>query len=143
MGQLVTGMPVALGGADAGPSAAITLVGRAVDPDTQMVMVRAAFTDDRPPVRPGQFLSVTVFARPAEDSSRVYAVPSAAIARSQGLSGLFVRTGPGFDFREVRILATGDGRSYVTGPLEPGDQIAITGLAALKALRAGGEEAAD
>ncbi len=143
VGQLVTGMPVALGGAGAGPSATIILVGRAVDPDTQMVMVRAAFTDDRPPVRPGQFLSVTVFARPAEGPSRVYAVPSAAIARSQGLSGLFVRTGLGFDFREVRILATGDGRSYVTGPLEPGDQIAITGLAALKALRAGSEEAAD
>ena len=68
---------------------------------------------------------------------------SEAIARSQSVSGLFVRTGGGFDFREVRILATGDGRSYVTGPLESGDPIAVTGLAALKALQAGAEEAAD
>jgi cobalt-zinc-cadmium efflux system membrane fusion protein len=143
VGELATGMPVALGGAGAGPSATIILIGRAVDPETQMVMVRAALMDGHPPVRPGQFLSVTVFARPADGQPSVYAVPSAAIARSHASSGLFVRTDRGLDFREVRILATGDGRSYVTGPLGPDDQIAVTGLAALKALRAGLEEPAD
>jgi cobalt-zinc-cadmium efflux system membrane fusion protein len=143
VGKLATGMTVALGETEAGPSATIILIGRAVDPETQMVMVRAAFMDGRPPVRPGQVLSVTVFASTADVQSPVYAVPSAAIARSQTVSGLFVRTRQGFDFREVRILATGDGRSYVTGSLEPGDNVAVTGLAALKALRAGLEEPAD
>ena len=142
-GELAAGMPVALGGAGTGPSATVILIGRAVHPETQMVMVRAAFTDARPPVRPGQFLSVTVFARRADGEAPAYAVPSAALVRSQAITGLFVRTARGFDFREVRTLATGDGRSYVTGPLDSGDQVAVTGLAALKALRAGLQEPAD
>jgi cobalt-zinc-cadmium efflux system membrane fusion protein len=109
-----------------------------------MVMVRAAFTESGPPVRPGQFLSVTVFDRPpGGGEAPVYAIPSAAVARTEARTGLFVRTSQGFDFREVRILATADGQSYVSGPIEPGDQIAMTGLAALKALRAGAGETAD
>ena len=69
----------------------VTTVGGVVDPDTQMVLVRAVVANTSGMLRAGQFLTARILARPPEDGA--FAVPAASITRHDGEALLFVRSG--------------------------------------------------
>ncbi len=138
---LVPGMRVIVDGAGEKPVATVVLVGQAVDADTQTVLVRATVDQAGRSLKPGQFVSARLLADCCDDSGgAVFSVPSRAVARNSTGSYLFVRSTVGFEAREVRVVSAESGRSYVRGNLTAADEVAVSGVSALKALWASLEE---
>jgi cobalt-zinc-cadmium efflux system membrane fusion protein len=134
LGAVGVGMPVAVSGREA-PVAEVTRLGQTVDPATQTVTVRALLNGPDHGLRPGQFLSARVLADCCElEGAPVLAVPAAAIVRSEEGSFLFVRTASGFEARPVEVTSGGAEMAYVRQGVTAGDRVAVTGVAALKAL---------
>jgi membrane fusion protein, heavy metal efflux system len=86
-----------------------------------------------PAVRPGEFVTVEV-AVPAEqaDGVAVWNVPLAAVVRDGAQAVVFVRTATGFAARPVQVQSSAGQNVLVQGTLMEGEQIAISGLVALK-----------
>lgn len=140
LGAVAVGMPVAVAGRES-PVAEITRLGRTVDPATQTVTVRALLSAPEHGLRPGQFLSARVLVDCCElDGPPVLAVPAAAVVRSEDGSFLFVRTADGFEARPVEVASGGAETAFVRRGLTAGDEVAVTGVAALKALWAATRE---
>lgn len=135
IGGIRPGMEVARSDSPGRAIAVIDLVGRAIDPETQSIKARATFIDPDHGLKPGQFISAQILSDCCADKkSSVWAVPTAAVARSGDGSYVFVRTAAGFDVREVRITGTDPGKAYIREGISAGDNIAISGVSALKAL---------
>ncbi|MGI9287135.1 MAG: efflux RND transporter periplasmic adaptor subunit [Pseudomonadales bacterium] len=129
------GMKVSVADCAVDQPAEVILLGRQVDPDTQSVIVRAALTKPGHKLRPGQFASVKILsAKQATGSETVLTVPSRALIHSGGLCFVFVRSGDGFEVRTVETFGEDNQLTYVAGALKAQDSIAVSGLAALKAL---------
>ncbi len=115
--------------------AEVILLGRQVNPDTQSVVVRAALTKPDHKLRPGQFVLVKILsAKQPVGGEPVMTVPSRALMRSGGLCFVFVHVGDGFEVRTVEPFGGDNGQSFVAGKLGAKDSIAVSGVAALKAL---------
>jgi cobalt-zinc-cadmium efflux system membrane fusion protein len=110
----------------------ITTVGGVVDPDTQMVLVRAAVDNHSGALRAGQFLNARIVARPP--GSGAFAVPAAAVTRHGGETLLFVRSGAQVLVRRVDVLANDGARIYVAAGVDADAVVAVDGISALKAL---------
>lgn len=129
------GMKVSVADCVVDEPAEVILLGHQVNPDTQSVVVRAALTKPGHKLRPGQFVSVKILsARQPAGGEPVLTIPSRALMHSGGLCFVFVRSGDGFEVRAVETLAEENQQTYVAGELGAKDAIAISGLAALKAL---------
>lgn len=100
-----------------------------VSPASQTITVRAAIEGRDSLVRPGEFLTVEL---PAGTAQRGWDVPLAALAHEGDQAYLFVRTAKGFEARPVTVTASAGQRARVQGPVEPGEQIAVSGVVALK-----------
>jgi len=59
-------------------------------------------------------------------------VPLSAVVHDGKQAYLFVRTADGFEARPVQVAASAGQRVRVQGPVKAGDQIAVSGVVALK-----------
>ena len=103
---------------------------------SQTAIVRAQLDDTggtTAAVRPGEFVTVEV-AAPASllDGKGVWDVPLAAVVRNGAQAVVFVRTEAGFDARPVQVQSSAGQNVVIRGVLVEGEQIAISGLVALK-----------
>jgi cobalt-zinc-cadmium efflux system membrane fusion protein len=117
------------------PAATVTTIGRAIDPATQFVVVRARLDGDSHGLSPGQFEAVRIVA-PRSDSTApdTLAIPSAAVTRSGDSRFVFVRVGDGIAVRKVDVIGVYTGQAYVAAGLDSRDEVAVTGVSALKAI---------
>lgn len=100
-----------------------------VSSGSQTVAVRAAIEGKSPQVRPGEFVTVEL---PAAATQGSWAVPLSAVVYAGKQAYLFVRIPNGFEGRPVKILASAGQQVRVQGPLIAGEQVAVSGVVALK-----------
>jgi len=116
-------------------SAKITGISQAVD-SSQLARVRALI-QTRGTLQLGELLSVQIqpgLRRSELGSATGWQVPSRCLSQWQGKPILFVATTTGFLVQPVDIVASNDDMSVVTGPLTAGSQVAVSGIASLRAL---------
>lgn len=100
-----------------------------VAPGSQTVVLRAAIEGKSSQLRPGEFVTVEL---PLAAAQGGWDVPLAAVAHDGKQAYLFVRTAAGFEARPVTVAASAGQRVRVQGALKDGEQIAVTGVVALK-----------
>lgn len=121
-----------------GATGRVLSLGRQLDPATQTVMIRAEITQGTENLHAGQYVEAQVAAR--ADEARQWQIPTAALARHQGKTYVFVAARNGFIAREVKVLGEGATTATIGGDLRGDERIAVKGIAALKALWTGGGE---
>lgn len=111
----------------------VIAIGRAVEAATQTVMVRARIDSGTETLRAGQSVEAQIELPAAEGLS----LPGSALARQGETTHVFVQIDEadksGFEPREVRVLRQSGDAVLVSGALEPGERVAVRGVAALKA----------
>ena len=111
-----------------GAEGRVFLVGSLVDPDSQTVLVRAEMV--RPGgLRPGRKLT----ARLTLPVTGVFKLPRTALIEQGGGYFIFVRHDAGFEARSVTPLLVTSEAAYIQRGLRPGEPVAVSGTAALKA----------
>ena len=101
----------------------------AVAQGSQTVLLRAAIEGKAGLVRPGEFLTVELPVMVVADG---WDLPLSAVAHDGNQAYLFVRTLDGFEARPVKVAASAGQRVRVQGPIKAGDQVAVSGVVALK-----------
>ncbi len=104
--------------------------------DSQTVTLRAHITQGAALLRPGEFVQAQVpFANVAGAGSAAagWPVPVASVVRHGDKAYVFVRTATGFRALAVTVLHSAGASVQVQGPLQPGQDIAVTSVVALKA----------
>ena len=119
------GEPVIVGGR-------ILTIAPSIDPATRSVMAKASI-GAAPGLVPGQNVMVTIS---GAASGGGVAVPSNAVTLIGGAEHVFVRSGKVFRPRKVTIAAEAAGRSVVAEGLGPGEVVATSSIAELKAMAA-------
>ncbi|KIN89174.1 efflux RND transporter periplasmic adaptor subunit [Thauera sp. SWB20] len=132
------GMAVRLAGSDL--SGKLIAVGRAVDPASQTVLLRAALSKGAETLIPGQVVEVELPAVPGA-AGGAQRLPTAALIRHDGQTLVFVQTasndqGSRFEARPLRIVSQG-GEMAVAEGVKPGEHIAVKGVSGLKAMLTG------
>lgn len=127
--DLGEGAAVRVAGADA--SGRVINVGRRIDPGSQTVTVRALIDRGADRLRPGQLVEAEI--ELARRGQLTYPVPLAALARHQGGTYVFVAERNGFRPVAVTLDGTAGDQAMVRGPLRGDEQIAVSGVASLKA----------
>jgi len=100
-----------------------------VSSGSQTVALRAAIEGKSGQVRPGEFVTVEL---PIAATQGSWGVPLSAVVYSGKQAYLFVRTPNGFEGRPVQVIASAGQQVRVQGPLKEGEQVAISGVVALK-----------
>ena len=98
--------------------------------DSQTLNLRAEVTSGAQRLRIGEFVQVRV---PFVRSDLSWSLPVGSVVRQEGNAYVFVRSERGFIPAPVSVLDSSGQFVRVTGALKPGQQIAVTSLAALKA----------
>ncbi|MFC6282035.1 efflux transporter periplasmic adaptor subunit, partial [Polaromonas aquatica] len=80
-------------------------------------------------VRPGELLTVEL---PAAATAGAWDLPLSAVAHDGDQGYVFVRTPDGFEARAVKVSASSGQRIRVQGPVKAGEEVAISGVVALK-----------
>ena len=99
-----------------------------IAPGTQTTLLRATIDDKATNLRAGQLVSVEI--EGGKDAG--FEVPLAAVAHDGDQAAVFVRTAEGFEARPVTVTQGNGQRARVTGTLKAGEQIAVSGIVALK-----------
>ncbi len=115
----------------------ILTIGRQVHGTDQGVLVRAEVSEGADRLRPGQFVEVQL-AEGAKGAG--WRLPTAALVRTADAAYVFAQRPDGFAAVQVEILAQEERSALVTGEINAGDRVAISGVAALKAVWLGGAE---
>ncbi len=100
-----------------------------VSSSSQTVVLRAAIEGKGAQVRPGEFVTVEL---PIAATQSSWDVPLSSVAYDGGQAYVFIRTSDGFESRPVKVAASAGQRVRVHGPLKAGEQIAVSGVVALK-----------
>ena len=100
-----------------------------VSSSSQTVALRAAIEGQSAQVRPGEFVTVEL---PVAATQGSWVVPLSAVVYAGKQAYLFVRTPDGFEGRSVQVMASAGQQLRVQGPLKAGEQIAVSGVVALK-----------
>ena len=118
---------------DLNVTARILSASQTVSSSSQTVVLRAAIEGKVGQVRPGEFVTVElpVLANPAATQGS-WDVPLSAVAHDSDQAYLFVRTADGFEARPVKVVVSVGQRVRVQGPVKAGEQIAVSGVVALK-----------
>lgn len=129
------GMPVRIAGSEV--SGKLIAVGRAVDPASQTVLLRAVVGKGAETLIPGQVIEVEV----ASPNGTQQRLPAAALIREQGKTLVFVQTassdkGSTFTERPVRVVSQGGDTVTVDG-VTANERVAVKGLSGLKAMLTG------
>ncbi|WP_245232262.1 efflux RND transporter periplasmic adaptor subunit [Thiorhodococcus minor] len=127
-----------------GTAGKIITIGRMVHGRDQGVLVRAEIREGSEQLRPGQFVEVQLMAALGTRSSDGEAVqgwrlPSSALVRDGDATYVFIAREGGFAVAPVTLLGEEEQSVVVRGPLAADDQVAISGVVALKAAWLGGE----
>jgi RND family efflux transporter MFP subunit len=120
-------------------SARVVAIGPDVHEADQGVLLRAEVREGANRLRPGQFVQVRI--QTAMDGPTPYRLPQAALVRIAEQAGVYVRTDTGFKFQPVEVLSEQGGDVLVSGALSDEAQIAVSGVAGLKA--AAGEKSSE
>lgn len=123
---------------DTNVQAHVILIGQQVNPANQTVLVRAKIAGAPENFRPGQKTSAQLLQASA---SPLFKVPSSALVRNGEQSFIFVRESEGFIVRPVEVAGQEEQNVIIRNTFQSGEQIAVQGVAALKAswLGIGGE----
>ncbi len=100
-----------------------------VSASSQTVVLRAVIEGKGGQVRPGEFLTVELPVGATTDS---WDLPLSAVAHDGNQAYVFVRTPDGFEARPVKVAASAGQRVRVQGALKAGEQVAVSGVVALK-----------
>ncbi len=100
-----------------------------VESASQMVTLRALVQGKVSLVRPGEVLSVDL---PTVATTGAWELPLSAIAHDGKQAYVFVRTAEGFEARAVQVSASAGQRVRIQGPVKAGEQVAVSGVVALK-----------
>jgi cobalt-zinc-cadmium efflux system membrane fusion protein len=114
---------------DRGITARITSASSMVAAGSQTVVLRAMVEKKTAQLRPGEFVTVALPLGGAKDA---WDVPLAAVAHDGKQAYVFIRTSDGFEARPVKATASAGQRVRVQGALKAGEQVAISGVIALK-----------
>ena len=95
----------------------------------QMVVMRAVVQGKTGLVRPGELLSVEL---PLAAVAGTWDLPLSAVAHEGDQAYVFVRTPEGFEARPVKVTTSSGQRLRVQGPVKAGEQVAVSGVVALK-----------
>lgn len=114
-----------------GARAELTYVSSVIDPQSQTIYVRAQPLDS-PGLLPGQLTRWQVLSAGA-----LLTVPSSAVVKLDNKDVVYVSVASGYEVREVDVKSTGSGNWIVMQGLKPGDKVAVSGTAALKAMSMG------
>lgn len=107
--------------------------------DSQSVLIRAALpATAADSLRPGQWLHVSRQGAAASSGNR-WMIPESALLHHGNALLAMVRRSDGFEPVAVTLAGRRDGLAAVSGAFAAGDQVAISGLIALKGMLAGGE----
>ena len=122
-------------GPEPGVDGRIITVGRMVHGEDQGVLVRAEVSDGTEDLRPGQFTEVQLLtgAVGETDGDGRWRLPRAAVVRDAGDAFVFAAAQGGFRAVPVTLLAEEDRTLVVRGDLSAADQVAVSGVVALKA----------
>ena len=101
-----------------------------VSPGSQTVVLRAAIEGRTGRVRPGELVTVELPAGATAQGG--WTVPLPAVFHDGDQAYLFVRTPEGFEARKVKVTASAGQSVRVDGLLKLGEQIAVSGVVALK-----------
>ncbi|MHB1400262.1 MAG: efflux RND transporter periplasmic adaptor subunit [Trichloromonadaceae bacterium] len=96
---------------------------------SQTVVLRAAIEGKSGQVRPGEFLTVEL---PVPATPGGWDLPLSAVAHDGDQAYVFIRTSDGFEVRPVTVAAGAGQRVRVHGPIKAGEQVAVSGVVALK-----------
>ena len=128
---------------EAGVPARLIAVGRAVDPASQSVLLRAEVTTGSERLIPGQMVSVELPAEGSPGGGGVLRLPAAAVIRDGDQARVFVliASDPAagekrFAAQPVRIVGQG-GDSVTVDGLKGGEMVVVRGTSALKAMLTG------
>lgn len=100
-----------------------------LDAQSQTVTVRAEIARAADCLAPNQFVDVQLSPRAG---AGLVAVPEASVVQHAGTSYVFLRAGDGLQPVAVTVDRRANGSAWVRGKLEPGAQVASSGLAAIK-----------
>lgn len=130
--RLKPGQPLRV--ADGNATATLSTIGRAVDPASQTVLLRARIASGSDTLRPGQLTEAEL---PTADDGR-QSIPASAIVHQKESILAFVETASSetqssFTPRPLKIVHQG-GETVTVDGLQAGEKIAVKGLSGLKAL---------
>ncbi len=108
----------------------VITIGRMVHGADQGVLVRAEVTEGAERLHPGQYVEVELATGRA---ARNYRIPLGALVRQGAKTWVFVARASGFLVVPVVIHAEESDSVVVSADLKPGDQVVMSGTAALKA----------
>ncbi len=111
-------------------TARVSLLGQSVNPQNQTVLVRAVINQVSTAIRAGQTVTTQIVQSSNQPS---YRVPNAGIAQHNGQSYVFVLNEQGFQVVAIKIYGKRNNHTVISGNLQPAQQIAVRGAAALKA----------
>ena len=100
-----------------------------LDAQSQTITVRAEIPRAAECLAPNQFVETRISPRAA---ASLLAVPEASVVQNAGTSYVFLRVGDGLQPVAVNVERRASGSAWITGKIEPGAQVASSGLAAIK-----------
>lgn len=109
--------------------ARIVSIGSQVNPGSQTQTVRAQLDSHPSPLQPGEIVSVQL---PLPAGGQGWDVPLAAVTHQGKQAYVFVRRSGGFDARPVSVVGSAGQSLRIQGPLRAGEQIAVSGVVAIK-----------
>lgn len=112
-------------------------IGRAVDPASQTVLLRAEVSQGADSLRPGQMIEVLV----SVPTGTLQRLPASALTRNQGKTLVFIETAANekntsFTPRPVRVVSQG-GDSFIAEGVAAGERVVSKGVSGLKAMLTG------
>ncbi|MGC8697781.1 MAG: efflux RND transporter periplasmic adaptor subunit, partial [Halothiobacillus sp.] len=115
-------------------AAPVKWVDLAVDPQSQMVTLRAEPKVPCPQLRPGQKASASLW---IHQPNPVQMLPIGAVTEFDNQPHVFVQRGAQFFLIPVQLRGEFDGMAYVTGDFQAQDLIVTLGVSRLKAVALG------
>lgn len=112
-----------------GRTARIVSLSPTVAAASQTVVLRAVVESGAGLLRPGEFVKAGL---PAGSGVGGWSVPLGALAYEGKQAYVFVRQQDGFAVRPVKVAASGGQRVRIEGALTAGEQLAVSGVVALK-----------
>ncbi len=133
---LKEGMAIKL--ADRDINGKLIAIGRAVDPASQTVLLRAEVAKGAEALSAGQVLEVEIASQASKQQQHL---PAAALVRHEGKTYAFVQTasddqGVRFAARPVQVVSQG-GDSVLVDGVQAGERVAVKGVSGLKAMLTG------
>ncbi|MBI3479235.1 MAG: efflux RND transporter periplasmic adaptor subunit [Nitrosomonadales bacterium] len=116
-------------------AARILSISTSVSIGSQTVVLRAVIEGKAGRVRPGEFLTVEL---PVLAGG--WDLPLSAVVHDGSQAYVFVRTEDGFAARPVMVVSSGGQRLRVQGTIKAGEQVAVSGVVALKGAWLAGKE---